>query len=235
MQRFAGFRLAIARQGGRRTWITQYRVNGRQRRVTIGSADLLTVEQARVAARKILASVVLGDDPQGERRRKREVARVTLRSVVDDYLRSRAGRLRPRTEFEIRRYLTGPYFRPLHATPIEKIERQAVAAQIMRIERESGVATATAARSALSAMFVWGMKTGIVERNPLIGCYAPATPPSRDRVLSDSELVAIWRACGDDALGRITRLLILTGQRRSEIGGMSWGELDRELRSICCA
>ena len=85
-----------------------------------------------------------------------------------------------------------------------------------------------AARSALSAMFVWAMKTGTAQHNPLIGAYAPDIAPSRDRVLTDSELSAVWRACGDDDLGRIVRLLILTGCRRQEVGGMSWDEFDRE-------
>ena len=89
-----------------------------------------------------------------------------------------------------------------------------------------------AARSALSAMFVWAMKTGTAQHNPLIGAYAPDIAPSRDRVLTNSELSAVWRACGDDDLGRIVRLLILTGCRRQEVGGMSWGEFDRERRGL---
>ena len=189
----------------------------------------MTVTEARKAARIVLARAMTGDDPQGERRRKREQAKVTLRSVIGEYLAARDGKLRPRTMFEVRRYLTGPaYFGALHAMPIDQIERQHVARQVMRIERESGVATATAARSALSAMFVWAMRTGVAQHNPLIGAYAPDAAPSRDRVLSDSELAAVWRACGDDDLGRIVRLLILTGCRRQEVGGMSWDELDRE-------
>jgi integrase len=47
-------------------------------------------------------------------------------------------------------------------------------------------------------------------------------------VLDDSELAAIWRAAGDDAYGKIIKLLMLTGCRRQEVGGMRWGELDPE-------
>lgn len=220
-----GFGLRL-RAGGRRTWVAQYRAEGQTRRVTIGSAAVMTVGEARKAARIVLARAMTGDDPQGERRRKREAARVTLRSVIGEYLAARDGKLRPRSEFEVRRYLTGSYFRALHAVPVEEIKRQHVAQQVMRIERESGSPTATAARSALSAMFVWGMKTGMVERNPLIGAYAPGSAPARDRVLGDSELAAIWRACRDDDFGRIVRLLILTACRRQEVGGMAWSELD---------
>jgi integrase len=48
---------------------------------------------------------------------------------------------------------------------------------------------------------------------------------SRDRVLSNDELKAIWRACSDSDFGAIVKLLILTGQRRTEIGGLAWAEI----------
>lgn len=49
---------------------------------------------------------------------------------------------------------------------------------------------------------------------------------SRDRVLSDIELAAIWKALPNDQYGDIVRLLILTGQRREEIAGLHWSELN---------
>jgi integrase len=52
---------------------------------------------------------------------------------------------------------------------------------------------------------------------------------TRDRVLTDAELLAVWRACDrDDDLSKIVKLLILLGQRRQEVGGMCWSELDLE-------
>jgi integrase len=74
------------------------------------------------------------------------------------------------------------------------------------------------------------MREGLCEANPVIATNDPAagTKP-RDRVLSDSELKTIWAACDDsDDFGRIVRLLILTGARRQEIGGLKWDEIDFE-------
>src|SRR5262249_48391284 len=76
--------------------------------------------------------------------------------------------------------------------------------------------------------FVWAMQNGVAESNPVIGTRKPQTNKPRERVLSDDELVSIWRACKDDDYGRIIRLLILTAARRAEIGGMAWGGLDLE-------
>jgi integrase len=72
------------------------------------------------------------------------------------------------------------------------------------------------------------MGEGIAEANPVIGTNAPATPQRRERVLSDTEIVEVWNACKPDDYGRIVRLLLLTGARRGEVGGMRWSELDSE-------
>ena len=78
------------------------------------------------------------------------------------------------------------------------------------------------------------MKEGLAANNPVIATNRPHEPKSRERTLSDAELVEIWRAARDDAYGRIIRLLMLTGQRRDEVGGMAWSELalDKGLWSI---
>ncbi len=61
-----GFGVRI-RAGGKRTWIAQYRVGKQQRRVTIGSVEVLEPDEARRRAKEILAKVQLGGDPQTEK------------------------------------------------------------------------------------------------------------------------------------------------------------------------
>jgi integrase len=220
----AGFGLRL--QGQRRTYVAQYRANGRTRRVTLGTADRLTPTQAREGARKVLARVSLGDDPQAERAAKRVEAERTFAKVVDAYLAIKQSELRP-VSFRIAKlYLTGPYFRPLHAMGINEITHPDIAARLSAITRAHSTHTAAAARRAISALFKWAMEEGWAQSNPVIGTRRPADPKPRDRVLSDAELVVIWNACGDDDYGRILRLLILLGARRSEVGGMRSGELD---------
>jgi len=223
-----GFRLRRG-AGGKilRSWIAQYKHGGSTRRITLGSAEVLGAEAARAAARKILARVALGEDPQGARVDRRGKDLLTLRSQVTEYLKAREREVRPRTFVEIRRYLTDPrYFGPLHRLPLDAITRRDIAARVVAIARECGVPTAARARGALSAFCTWTMKMGLCESNPTIGALSPAVGAARDRVLSDNELARIWRACGDDDYGRVIRLLILTGCRRAEIGDMCWTELD---------
>jgi integrase len=224
-----GYRLRLGSGGRvRSSWVVQYRHAGSSRRVLLGSAAVLTADQARVAAKKILAAVTLGQDPQADRVDRRSKDQTSLRAVVDEYLKAKQPKVRPRTYIEAVRYLTGKYFKALHVTPVDKIARKDIAARLVVITRESGSITAACARATISGMFVWAMQMGYVENNPVIGAIQPEDSKGRSRVLSDAELAAVWRACKDDDHGRIVRLLILSGCRRQEVGGMRWGELDSD-------
>jgi integrase len=77
----------------------------------------------------------------------------------------------------------------------------------------------------LSAFFAWAMREGLTETNPVIGTSRPYDRGGRERVLSESELAQVWHAAGDDHYGAIVKLLILTGLRREEIGGLRWSEV----------
>jgi integrase len=239
-----GLRLRRRRDGGvQRTWVTQYRANGHTRRCSIGSADNITPAQARDAARKILAKVELGADPQLEREEKRRQAARTFRAVVETYLAAKQAELRPASYRVTRLYLTGGYFKPLHAMPVTAVRRSDVANCIRGIACKRSASTAAAARRALSAFFAWAIADGLLGdgANPVDGSHRPADPQSRDHVLTDSELVAVWNACSDgDDFSRVVRLLVLLGSRRQEVGGMRWSELERKDQKIddhtrsCC-
>jgi integrase len=221
-----GFRLRESGERILRSWICQYRVQGKSQRVLLGSADVLSAEQARAAAKKLLARVALGHDPRGEREGKRQQAARTFRLVAEAYLAAKQPELRP-VSFRIAKlYLTGPYFRPLHTTGINDITHPDMAACLSTIARNHSPNTAACARRAVSALFRWAMEEGWATGNPIIGTRKPARPPPRERVLNSAELVAIWNACGNDDCGRILRLLILLGSRRQECGGIRWSELD---------
>jgi integrase len=223
-----GYRLRKG-AGGKvlRSWVAQYRRAGASRRMLIGGGEL-TAEQARGKARKVLAKVSLGEDPQADKVARRTKDQVTMRAIVEQYLADRASNWRAPTLRDNRRYLTAaPYFGPLHSMAVDKIGRRDVASRIITIKRDHGPIVAGAARAKLSAFFTWGMQQGLCESNPVIGTEQPKRAEPRARVLSDAELAGIWRACAEDGdHGRIIRLLILLGSRRAEIGGMAWSELD---------
>jgi integrase len=222
-----GYRLrAGSGEEVRRSWIVQYRRAGRSRRLLLGSAEILSAEQARVAAKTMLAKIALGQDPQGDKASRRAADKLTVAALAEEFLTAKDGSTRPRTFTEVCRYLRGPYFKPLHTMPIDQVKRRDVAARLLTITRENGPTTAARARATLSELFAWGIGQGLVDRNPVIGSNRPKLLPPRDRVLSDQELAAIWNGVSDDDFGRIVKLLILTGQRRTEVGGMCWQEIN---------
>jgi integrase len=236
-----GFGLRIRRLsvGVRKNWIIQYKQRGHGRRMIVGSVEKLTAAQARKQATKLLSKVVLGGDPQGEKKNRREADQITLRHVITQYLEHKNGR--PNTIRMARNYLEGPlgrrakkedrqpYLKPIASMPIDAITKRDVARVLLAVEKDSGIPTTISLRGALTALFSWAMTTGLVESSPMINSYKPNKPASRDRVLSVSELSMIWRGVEDDDYGKCIRLLILSGCRREEIGGMRRGEFSDDV------
>ena len=155
----------------------------------------------------------------------------TLESVIDDYLaRYAAKNLKHSTLEDVERYLRR-HWAPLAKLPLRKIERRNVAARLARIADESGNYAANRARAALSAVFAWAIAEGLADANPVVGTKKPVEEIARDRVMTDEELAAVWNEAGGGDYGAIVRLLILTGQRREEVGGMLWSEIDLDKRA----
>ena len=126
-----------------------------------------------------------------------------------------------------RHFTCGNIWKPLHKLPLKKIDRATVAAELRTIIKERGPVAADRGRSTLSAFFGWAIGEGIVEINPVVGTNKASKGVSRERVLSDAELVAIWNAAPAWDYGRIVKLLMLTGQRRDEIADLRWAEMRR--------
>jgi integrase len=91
---------------------------------------------------------------------------------------------------------------------------------------------AIAVHAAIRMLWRWSIDRGYVESSPIQGMHPPAKPTARDRVLTDAEVVAIWRASERMGwrYGSVMRLLFLTGQRLYEVAGARWSELDFEER-----
>jgi integrase len=221
-----GFGLRL-RAGGKRTWLIQYRIGKKQRRLRLGTVATLDADKARQAAKERLAAVELGHDPQADKAKARARAAVTLGSLVDRFLAFKQPVLRANSYRASRLYLQ-IHWRPLHGLPMHEVSRRDVASRLVEIVTANGPVAASRARAALSSLFSWAVREGLCESNVVAATNEPAQPKSRDRVLTDGELAEIWAACRDDDHGRIVKLALLTGARREEVGAMTWSELDLE-------
>ncbi len=183
-ERLPGFGLRL-RADGRRTWIVQYRVARKQRRVTIGPVEMMMAGQAYAAAEQMLAQVKLGADPQGKRQEVRARGRMTLHAASERFLLNKEGQLKDRSFRQIRTHLT-KHWSPLNILSVDKITKDDVAARLRRIAAERGPYAANRARASLSSFYNWAIKEGLVEVNPVAATSLQSDERPRDRILTDT-------------------------------------------------
>src|SRR5262249_49581640 len=118
----------------------------------------------------------------------------------------------------------------LHSIPLNQIRRLDVANVLSEIKT---AAVHNRARSTLSTFYAWAIGRGWCDVNPVVGTNKMEGETERKRVLSDEEIAAVWLAADKaNGYGTILKLLLLTGCRRGEIGGLRWSEIDLNARTI---
>jgi integrase len=217
---------------GHASYFVKYNVGSQQRRKTLGKVVRGNLKAMRLEASSILAKARLGTDVVAVAKVAAAKNTATLGELVPKYLAAREHELRPRSHSEATRYLERAW-QPLHALPIDAITRQNVVGIVDDVEQASGRVSADRARVTLSGLFGWAIDRGYLDTNPTMNVRARAQGSARERVLSEAELLEVWKACeASGEFGAIVRLLTLTGQRRAEIGDLAWSEIDLDKRQI---
>jgi integrase len=241
-----GLAVRITASGGQ-TYLCQYTLHGQKWRVPLGACSALALSKAREAAAAIMGDVAKGRNPAAERkeaaaaeRAKRTRDRLTLAVLLEDWERLHLAHRRPRYAVEAVRAMRHAFADHLDA-PAEELHRAAVVRALDALTRQrkrkddevksKGRAIASRTAAYGRAAFAWAMQRGTVATNPFTQLPVAKSIETRERVLSDGELAGVWRAASDSVFpyGAIVRLLILTGQRRGEIAGMTWGEITGDL------
>ena len=158
-------------------------------------------------------------------------ARFTLETLISDWARLHLSGKRASYSAEAQRALRTAFAGSL-AGPAAHLSRSDV---LGVLDKLTGAGKATTAGRTLAygrACYGWAVKRGRLELNPFAGLPVIAgSTPTRDRVLTDPEVGAIWRASG--TLGfpfqHVVRLLLLTAQRREEVAALRWSELSSDL------
>ena len=222
---------------GSKSYLVQYFIAGRRRRVPLGSVDAISLAAARAAARAatraILGDKARGGDPATERKAQAERVkaealreRLTLARLVDDWdrlhLAYRSARYRKDAVGTMKRTL-----RDWWSRPADRLQRRDVVSVVDSLT--PSVARALAAYG--SACFGWAQSRGSASDNPFTKLPVAPTNVQRDRVLTDAEAVKVWMAAVENTTpyGPIVCLPLLTGQRRDEVRGMDWSEIALDL------
>jgi integrase len=227
-QRGLGVRVTA---GGGKSFLVQYRHAGEKRRMPLGSCSAISLAKARLTARQIVGAVAAGKNPAGERKAaaleaKREA--LTLAALIEQWEALHLKRKRPNYATAATASLRRVFVRHLDM-PADGLGRALVVRTLDGLAKEGKAAMAGATARYGSALFGWALKRGALASNPFEG--VPVAPTiRRDHVLSDDEIRRVWMATDEPgAFNAIVRALLLTGQRREEVSGLSWSELDLDL------
>jgi integrase len=231
-QRGLGVRVT---KGGGKTYLAQYTVAGSKCRIPLGSCRAISLAAAREAVQAILGDVAKGRDPAAERKRaareakeKAEAEALTLGVLIDRWETGHLAGKRPRYAAEAPRALRFAFKKHL-AAPATDLTPKAVKATLNAIVDDGKKATARLTGAYGRACYGWAIGKDLLVENPFAGLKLAAVA-SRERVLSDEELVAVWGGTkGPGPFNAIVRMLILTGQRREEVAGMTWREIAPDL------
>jgi integrase len=208
--------------GGTKTWRALYYRGGKPRYAPIGRYPIFSLSDARSKARVMLQAAAEGKDPKSAR----SIEGNTIDRVVDDFI-ERYAKPRNRSWKETQRLLQRELVANLSGRAITTITRHDILNILdTAIAREAPI-LANRTLAAARKMFNWAVERGILEASPISGLPSQSVEVSRRRVLSDAELKTLWAAWSK--LGwpwaQYFQVLLLTGQRRSEVASMRWSQL----------
>ena len=221
-----GWGLRVTSQGAK-AWVVNYRVSGRERRITIGSYPDWSVSAAKERAKEIKRAVDRGEDPMAERHRER--AAPTVADLGKRYLAEHASRKRVRSAANDLSMLNAIVLPRLGQLKVEDVRRADLAALHREVSAKTPI-QANRALALLSKMLSLAIAWEMRGDNPAIGIER--NPENkRERFLSPAELARLNEALNthsDRASVDAIRLLLLTGARRGEILGATWSQFDLE-------
>jgi integrase len=247
-----GFGVRV-RESGSKVYIVMKRRPGERtpRRITLGPVSEIGLTAAREAARRAIAVVHQGADPNTGKRRIREaVARRrkhveevraktgfypdTFGAFAERYIALECARLRRGDEVEaiIRRSLLGAWGN----RPLAELRRRDMNAVLDPMIEAGHRQAAHKLREVAVRIVNWAIERDEID-DLEVNLLAPPKGRGkgsgalkrvkRDRVLTHAEIRAVWPACeGDSPFGELLRCCLLTAQRRKEVAGMLWAELD---------
>ena len=237
---------------GKRQWCVRYRTQGKQRRLVLGNYPAMSIAKARKAGRDVLSHVDAGRDIVAERTAANAVRTDTVAALADEYLRLHA-RKKKKSAREDERVLTVYVLPHWRARSVRDITRRDVRALVEPIAERAPI-MANRVLEIVRKMFNFAIGRDWLDGNPAARIEKPGIEQSRDRVLTDAEIRALWallsrtpatsekqapgrkRAATDEQgapfcpvsrpLADVTKLRLVTAQRGGEVVRMRWADLD---------
>ena len=213
----SGLALRVSKWG-HKGWTLHYTLGSKRRRLTLGAYPSISLWAARTRADETKASIAEGTNPS-------IVVNETLQAICESYLAREGNKLR-NTKWR-KGVLDRHVYPALGARPIAEIRRSEIVRLLDQIEEGSGPSMATQTLALIRTVMNWHATRSDDFMSPIVRGMARTdrSEQARDRILSDEELRAIWKADGG-LFGEYIRFLLLTAARRNEVAQMTWAELD---------
>ena len=222
----------VIQPSGAKSWALRYRYGGKPKKLTLGKWPVMGVADARAAASEAIDAVEHGTDPgaakqkaKADRRDADLSERDKINTLVALYGKRHLSTLKSgaTVQRELDRHVVAEW----GDRDIQDIAKRDVIDLLDGIADSGRIVTANRVRAYLSKFFNWCVDRDVIEVSPAMNVKAVAKETSRDRVLSDDELRWFWAACEVEGQpwGALGKVLLLTGQRLSEVAGMTDAEL----------
>jgi integrase len=228
----------IVQPSGSRSWALRYKIDGWSRKFTLGQYPAIDLGEARRLAKQAIGEIAKGGDPAARKRAERVAAKAStaaaamavddlVEKVVDEFVNRYAKKF-TRDWKETQRLLQKNVVPMWRGRRLATIQKKDVVRLLDGIVERGAPVGANRVFTQLRKMCSWAIERGIITASPCAGVKPPSPEIERDRVLEPGELALVWRAAAEIGFpfGPVVRLLVLTAQRRAEVAGLRWGELD---------
>jgi integrase len=229
-----GLVLRVTDKGHKSFCLYYYDGAKKHRRLTLGRWPDVGLVDARTLAVDARKAVKQGTDPRLIQKDKDAAVRSLSAAAalfLDRYVKviNRSSTARE-TERKLNRYVIPV----LGNRAIDSIGRRDIAALVQKISDKNGRVMADRVLATLSKLFNWAMTQpeyiDVLQASPVIRGMSPGHAKKRDRVLTEDEVARFWQSIEPFGypFGPFFRLLLLTGQRRSELAEARWDQFDLE-------
>lgn len=222
------------------TWLAQKSIGkgkGSTQRIVVGHYPALSLKEARIKAGQTISALAACENVRSTRAATKQSKREyllspTVREAIDNYLaeRKRDASKDPtsRYEYEVRRCLTNHVVPELgSSTKLRSVTKADIRSMLNKHKDAGHFVAARNLFAQLRPFFDWCVHEEYLSVSPCVGVTPPAPCEERQHKLNDEEIRALWSAsqvCS--SLGPMYRVLLLTAQRRGEVAGMRWQEVN---------
>jgi integrase len=246
----------VVQPSGAKSYAVRYRHAGAPRKLTIGPHPTIDLASARTLGGKALRAAAEGRDPASEKqsakgetkraaieeaRGKRDLFENVAREFIERHAMkstrettwretARILGLRPDADGKLVE-VDGDVIPAWKGRKVQDITKRDVIALLDAVNDRAPI-MANRVLAAVRKLFNWCLARDVISASPCTFVKPPAPERSRERILTDGEIRRLWKATDSEGwpFGPLVKMLLLTGQRLGEVGGMRWEELDLDAK-----